>query len=90
MKTLRALACLAADYVATAVDYLRHERSCAIRGDWRSRHRSFPCTCKCGDAGPECDGRYVDYQGAERDCTPGGEGCGLHGCPGVHSPTGGW
>lgn len=37
-----------------------------------------------------CDGRYVDFQGGDRACLPGGEGCGCEGCPAAHGPSGGW
>lgn len=37
-----------------------------------------------------CNGKYVDFQGALRDCLPGGDGCGLNDCPGAHGPSGGW
>jgi len=39
---------------------------------------------------PRCDGSYVDFQGAERRCLQGGEGCGSTGCPAAHGPQGGW
>ena len=37
-----------------------------------------------------CVGVYVDFQGAERWCLPGAEGCALRGCPSGHPPSGGW
>lgn len=39
---------------------------------------------------PVCDGTYVDFQGAQRQCLPGGEGCTLPGCVGTQPPSGGW
>ena len=38
----------------------------------------------------QCLGTYVDFQGAERQCLVGGEGCGLTGCHAAHGPMGGW
>lgn len=38
----------------------------------------------------ECDGTYVDFQGAHRPCLPNGEGCALFGCVAAHGPEGGW
>ena len=37
-----------------------------------------------------CNGTYTDFQGAERNCLPGGEGCDLERCPCAHGPMGGW
>lgn len=37
-----------------------------------------------------CDGTYVDFQGALRDCLTGGEGCCLEGCRARHEPSGGY
>jgi hypothetical protein len=37
-----------------------------------------------------CDGTYADFQGADRRCLPGGEGCGRDGCTAAHGPMGGW
>lgn len=49
------------------------------------RHRrGLPPECTC------CVGTYVDFQGADRRCLPGGEGCGLDGCTAAHGPMGGW
>lgn len=37
----------------------------------------------------KCDGEYVDFQGATRDCLPGGEGCGLADCESERAAIGG-
>lgn len=39
---------------------------------------------------PRCNGTYVDFQGADRECLRGGEGCMLPKCRGVTPPSGGW
>lgn len=47
-----------------------------------------PCP-RCGGVGA-CDGSYVDFQGAMRQCLIGGEGCFKIDCPAVHPPQGSW
>lgn len=46
--------------------------------------------CQMATRTPPCVGAYIDFQGAERSCIPGGEGCTRRGCPSTQTPSGGW